>query len=267
MQTAEIMPPNTQSVPATVSNFERSTAITPMDMLDRALSSNADPDTLGKLLALQERWEANQARKAFEEAMSAAKADIPEIRKGRKVDFTTSKGRTNYQYEDLASIMSVISPILSKHGLSVRYRTTAEPNQPIVVTCIVSHRMGHSEENTLMAGRDDSGNKNSIQQIGSTVTYLQRYTLKAALGLAAAADDDGGKADQSQEDAKLITEAQGSVIRELIEKGQVDIAKFCELWKVEAITDIPLNKFNEVVASLRRRIDHLAKMAEEKANG
>ncbi len=238
-------------------------ALTPMEMLDRALSQNAPVETLSKLMDLQDRWERNQARKAFEDAMANAKAEIPEIKKGRKVDFTSNKGRTNYQYEDLASIMSVVAPILSKFGLSVRYRTTAEPNQPIVVTCIVSHRMGHSEENTLMAGRDESGNKNSIQSIGSTVTYLQRYTLKAALGLAAAADDDGAKADETEDQAKKITEAQASVIRELIEKGELETAVFCERWQVDAVTDIPMKKFNEVVGSLRQRVNYIANRREQ----
>ncbi|OWV62608.1 hypothetical protein ATY75_11990 [Rhizobium sp. N122] len=227
-------------------------------MLDRAVSSGASVETLTQLMNLQERWEANQARKAFDAAMAAAKANMPAIVKNRKVDFTTGKGRTNYQYEDLASIMNQIGPVLSANGLSVRYRTSADPNLPISVTCIISHQMGHSEENTLMAGRDDSGNKNSIQQIGSTVTYLQRYTLKAALGLAAAVDDDGSKADQTNDDAKLITEAQASVIRDLIEKGEVDTAVFCERWKVDAVTDIPLKQFNEVVGSLRQRVAYLA---------
>ncbi|BCH59243.1 hypothetical protein RvVAR0630_18670 [Agrobacterium vitis] len=75
----------------------------------------------------------------------------------------------------------MIGPVLSANGLSVRYRPEAEPNQPISVTCIISHRMGHSEENTLMAGLDDNSNKNSIRAIESTITYLQRYTLKAGL--------------------------------------------------------------------------------------
>ena len=66
--------------------------------------------------------------------------------------------------------------------LSYRWRTTSEINQPVSVTCIVSHRSSYSETNTPSAGRDDSGKKNSIQQVGSTITYLQRYTLKAALG-------------------------------------------------------------------------------------
>lgn len=241
---------------------ESRSVMTPMDMIDRAVTQNANVETLTQLMNLQERWEANQARKAFDEAMALAKANMPAIVKTRKVDFTSSKGRTNYQYEDLASIMNQIGPVLSANGLSVRYRTQAEPNQPISVTCIISHRMGHSEENTLMAGRDDSGNKNSIQAIGSTVTYLQRYTLKAALGLAAAADDDGGKADETTEDAKLITEAQASVIRELIEKGELETDVFCERWEIESVSEIPMKKFNEVVGSLRQRVAYVGKQKQ-----
>ena len=41
---------------------------------------------------------------------------------------------------------------------------------------------------------DNSGSKNSIQAIGSTTTYLQRYTLFSILGLAAGEDDDGSAA-------------------------------------------------------------------------
>lgn len=240
--------------------------VTPMDMVDRALSTGASPETLERLLALQERWEAGEARKAFDAAISNAKASMPSIVKTRKVDFTTSKGRTTYQYEDLASIMKQIEPVLSANGLSIRYRTNAEPNNPISVTCIISHRLGHSEENTLMAGRDDSGNKNSIQAIGSTVTYLQRYTLKAALGLAAAADDDGAKADDKQDDPPLITEVQVNVIRDLIEKAEIDIEKCCERWGVEALTDIPSTRFNDVVGSLRRRIDSITEKRKAQEN-
>jgi hypothetical protein len=159
-------------------------------MLQLAVERGADMAQLEKLMELQERWEKNQARKAFDEAISAAKSEIKPIVKKRKVDFSTAKGRTNYAYEDLALIAEEIDPILSKVGLSYRYRSTQEKNI-LSVTCVVAHRDGHSEETTLTAANDDSGNKNSIQGIGSAATYLQRYTLKLALGLAAAKDDDG----------------------------------------------------------------------------
>ncbi len=167
-------------------------AITPMAMLDRAVEQGAGIEVLTKLMELQERWERNQARKAFDNALAAAKSEIPIITKNRKVDFTGKSGvRTNYFHEDLGEIVSVITPVLGRHGLSHRFRCSSPVGEPITVTCIIAHKDGHAEENTLVGGRDESGNKNIIQAIGSTITYLQRYTLKAALGLAASYDDDG----------------------------------------------------------------------------
>ena len=46
---------------------------------------------------------------------------------------------------------------------------------------------------TMAAGPDGSGGKNAIQAIGSTVSYLERYTLLAATGLATEDQDDDGR--------------------------------------------------------------------------
>ena len=165
--------------------------LVPIDLVHRAITSGADVVVLEKLLALQERWDANQARKAFDNAIAAAKLEIPTINKNKRVDFKSAKGHTQYSYEDLAEIAEALSKPLGNHGLSYRFRTASSAPDHIAVTCIISHRDGYSEETTLSGSPDASGNKNSIQAIGSAITYLQRYTLKAALGLAASNDDDG----------------------------------------------------------------------------
>jgi hypothetical protein len=227
--------------------------LTPMDMLNKAVSQGADITILEKLMALQERWEANNARRAFDEAMSAAKAEIPTITKNRHVGFESKKvgaAKTDYRHEDLAEIARTVDPILGKHGLSYRFRTTSEINQPISVTCKISHRGGHFEENTLTAGRDDSGNKNSIQAIGSTVTYLQRYTLKAALGLAASNDDDA----KTAEAPETISEEQFAKLRELMVEARSNEVKFLELFKIETVADLPASKFQKAVDELNAAI-------------
>lgn len=229
-----------------VSPVQPGGALTPMEMLGRAISQGASVETLEKLMALHERWEHTQARKAFDEAMASAKAEIPVIVKNRTVDFTSQKGRTNYRHEDLAGIARIVDPILAKHGLSYRYRTSSVPNEPVTVTCIVSHRSGHSEENTLSAGRDETGNKNSIQSVGSTLTYLQRYTLKAALGLAASDDDDGKAADATGP----ITDAQAEAIRVLLTETKTELERFLKWAGAESVSDIHASKFNDVVAML-----------------
>jgi len=163
-----------------------------LDLMQGAIAKGASVEVMRQLLDLHERSQAFQARKAFDAAMAAAKAEIPVIVKSNTVDFTTKFGRTHYAYEDIGSIAEVIDPILSKYGLYYRWSTEPTDNPAVtLVTCIVSHREGHSIHNSLPAERDETGNKNKNQAVGSAVTYMQRYTLKAALGLAAAKDDDG----------------------------------------------------------------------------
>lgn len=160
---------------------------TPMEMLNRAIMSGATPETLERLLALQERWEMNQARKAYDEAIASARAEIPPIKKNRTVSY--GAGKAAYNHEDLAEIERTILPILSKHGIGYRFRTTVVDTKNIIVTCVL-FKSGYREENSLPGLADTSGSKNPIQALGSAVTYLERYTLKAALGLSATDDDD-----------------------------------------------------------------------------
>lgn len=198
-----------------IATVTQSAALTPMELMDKALSSGAGVDTLGKLMELQERWEQNQAKKAFDEAIAAAKAEIGPIKKNRHVGYDSKKaeaGRTEYSHEDFAEIAKQINPILATHGLSYRFRTASPPDAAVTVTCIISHRMGYSEENSLQAPRDTSGSKNPIQAIGSTVTYLQRYTLKAALGLAAENDDDGQQSGAPIIEAKVVNPETGRMV-------------------------------------------------------
>lgn len=232
-----------------VSVIPQPSVLTPMELLDRAFANNAAPETLERLMALHERWEKSQARKAFDEAMAAAKSEIPTIIKNREVDFTSSKGRTNYRHEDLAEIARTVDPILSKHGLSYRYRATSNINEPVTVTCILAHRDGHSEETTLSAGRDDSGNKNSIQGVGSTITYLQRYTLKAALGLAASNDDDG----KATETPEYISREQLSRLVALADEVGADKERFCKYLRVGSLAEIPAKQFEHAVKLLEAK--------------
>lgn len=224
-------------------------SITPMALIERAMSTGNGLEMIDKFMDMQERWDMRNARKAFDEAISAAKAEIPNITKNREVDFTSAKGRTNYRYEDLGNIAKTVAPILAKHGLSYRYRATSNVNEPVTVTCIVSHRAGHFEEITLTAGRDESGNKNSIQAVGSTITYLQRMTLKAALGLAVSNDDDG----KTAEAGDTITLEQVEQLVALADEVGADKEAFCRYFRVAGFADIPIKDFERAKSALNKK--------------
>lgn len=163
----------------------------PLQLLDKAMDKGLDADTLGKFMSLYERWDSDQQRKAFVEAMNKFKANPPEILKNKHVTYGSGEKATSYDHATLDHVVKATGEALSKHGISHRWKTKQTEGR-IQVTCILTHEAGHSEETTLESAPDQSGGKNSIQAIGSAVTYLQRYTLLAATGLAAANQDDDG---------------------------------------------------------------------------
>lgn len=159
-----------------------------LSILNRVITDpNLPMERVNQAFDFYERIERRNAKIAFDEAIAEAKGKLPQIERDRTVTF----GSNSYKHETLAGIAEQVTPVLAEFGLTYRFRTRNEPNQPITVTCIISHKMGHFEENTLSAMPDNGPQRNPIQALGSTVTYLQRYTLKASLGLAAAYDDDG----------------------------------------------------------------------------
>jgi hypothetical protein len=219
------------------------TTVMPIDLMHQALISGASVEVMEKIMALQERAEANRARKAFSAAIADAKAEMPEIFKTNRVDFRSSKGHTQYSYEDLAEIANVIGPALSKHGLSFRWRTESSSPDVISVTCIISHRDGHMEETTLPGMPDISGNKNPIQAIGSAVTYLQRYTLKAALGLTVSKEEDD--------------DARGAGPSKPVTGEQAQWTEWCTKFLADIDAQQTVDAVNEIT---NRNADQLAKL-------
>lgn len=164
----------------------------PQSLIKLAINKGAGVEQLEKLMALQERWQANQAKQTFFDAMTTFQAECPMLKKTKKVDYSLKTGgRTKYSYAPLGSIANQIKAVIKKCGLSYRW-TIQDDEKTINVTCIVSHKDGHSESTTMSGNLDATGSKNAIQQRGSTVTYLQRYTLIGALGITSADDDTDG---------------------------------------------------------------------------
>lgn len=167
-------------------NGEVPVALTPVELLRIAVSQGADIEKLEKLMGLQERWEANEARKAFAAAMQRFKSNPPIITKNHTVAYKEVK----YKHATLDHVCDEVTKGLSAVGITHAWKVRQEKDL-ITVVCKLTHELGHSEETELSGVPDNSGSKNSIQAVGSTVTYLERYSLLAACGLAAKNDDDG----------------------------------------------------------------------------
>lgn len=164
-----------------------------LGMIESVINRGGSLEQVDKFLDLQIKWESNEARKAYVAAMSRFKTEPMEILKRKLVSFATRDGdTTSYRHAELADVTDVVVPAMGKHGLSHRWDVT-QNGGTITVDCIITHELGHSEKVSLTAAPDASGKKNAIQQVASAVSYLQRYTLLAATGMATKGMDDDSR--------------------------------------------------------------------------
>lgn len=206
----------------------------PMQILQAAVARGVDTEQLEKLMALQERYEKNEARKAYFEAVAAFAQHPP----------TVIKDKTNPQYgskySSLENMVNTVSAALSPHGLSARWQI--DQTQGIAVTCILSHVAGHSESVTISGPPDKSGSKNDLQQIKSTLTYLKLATFEAITGTASEignVDDDGngaGKQKQHDPGDDPATDEQLAMIADYRAAEQIPDVTLKWLDKQEALT-------------------------------
>jgi ERF superfamily len=161
-----------------------STELNPLQMLSIAVSKGIDGEQLARFMDLADRWEKNEARKAFVADMAEFKKNPPTIYKNKHVGFDSrrTESRTDYDHATHAEVTYKIIAGLAQHGFSHRWVTT-QPDGKVQVECIITHRLGHFESLSMVAPPDNSGNKSPVQAIASTKTLLERYTLLGATGL------------------------------------------------------------------------------------
>jgi len=215
---------------------------TPIDLLNIAIEKGAELDKLEKLMELKMRWEADQGRKAFFLALAAFKAEKFTVLK----DKTNAQYKTKYSSED--SLLNTINPLLSKHGLSASF--DFEQSEGIKVTCFLTHSSGYRESVSLKGNPDNSGSKNPLQQIKSTITYLRKATFEAITGIASSdelGDDDGN----GSQEKKCISEDQQKQLSDMIAEKSVDMAKFLSYMNAEAMDKILEKDMLKAVTSLK----------------
>lgn len=164
----------------------------PMALIESAVAGGASVETLERLMALKERHDATEAKKAFIEAMQHFQRIKPNLPRSQDVSY--GAGKTAYSFCPLPVIDEKLREPLAECRLSYRFENDDKLDTgDIGVRCIVTHADGHSESTTQYAKADTSGNKNPVQAMASTRTYLMRYCLIAAFALTTADEDDDGK--------------------------------------------------------------------------
>ena len=123
--------------------------------------------------------------KSFNAKFRAALAEMPNPTKDNTANVPTKSGRSySYNYEDLASLITLIKPVLDKHGLGFSQESASEDGKYVLKTHVFDDAEDHIKDvRPLSFGAD-------AQAAGSYETYMRRYALKTVFGLAGE-DDDG----------------------------------------------------------------------------
>ena len=238
-------------------------AASPAAMMQLAMNKGLDLDKVEKMIELQAKWDAIEAKKAYTLAMAQFKKEPPIIFKDQTVGYKNNDGSsTGYKHASLGNVTNTINTALAKHGFSSGWKQNQE-NGGISVTCTITHKKGHCESTTLTAPADSSGKKNPIQAIGSTVTYLERYTLLALTGLATHDQDDDGVGAGSPE-IEYINEKKQHTIRDVLAADDVDEIAFLTWAKAESIDTIPDKNYSLIIKGLEDRKAAAAKKGAKK---
>ena len=217
-----------------------------MTLVSQAVSNGAQVEQVDKLIELVKFNDQREALRAFNQAFTLAQADFPTIAKTKKAH--------NSNYAPLDEIVKAMRPVLQKHGFSFRHSVSENTDKSVTVSCILAHQDGHSEAATLTGPSDSSGSKNAIQAIGSTVTYLRRYTFEAVTGLVTGgSDDDGNAASDGGISAENLKELE-ALRSKLDPETQGRFDKWIKQKGVDSLADLPPGAY----ASVKKQLEKFA---------
>ena len=177
-----------------------------------AMSPTADIDKMERLMAMHERFQAQQAKQQYDEAMSRMQEELPVI--GERGGIRDKSGRIQSTYALWEDINEMIKPVLAKHGFALSFRTPRN-ERGIEVEGVLSHRGGHRETTSLVLPADTTGSKNGVQAVASSVSYGKRYTAGALLNFTTTGEDDDGNGAVV---TPRVTSVQAAQLAELLDK-------------------------------------------------
>lgn len=218
-----------------------------IDLIREAMKADTKPEYLRELLAVRRDWEADEARKAFNVAVSEFQRRAPIV---AKLDTAHDK-----KYARRDRIWREVRPLLTELGLSVTFQVAElRADNLCHVEGQLRHRDGHGERIVqdvplpeLIRGQ------NCAQQMGSATEYARRYATCSALGIVTGDDDDGHRAG-----TQFVTHEQAQEITGLVDACR-GITGFNEksFWQwvgAEVAQEIPASRFADVIAMLKRKL-------------
>lgn len=144
-------------------------------------------------------------------ALAAAQGEFKAVAK----DKTAKAGAYSYKYADIADVLSMALPVLSKHKLALIQATDVDGGAIFLRTRIV-HASGQWIESEYPVCDVRAGDH---QKMGGALTYARRYAASSLLGIASEEDTD---AQGAAEPAGRTARSQQSAPRQAVDQKPQD---------------------------------------------
>lgn len=209
-----------------------------------ATDPQADVTKLEKLLDAQERIMNKKAEMAFASSMAELQPLLPTIKHDAKIKHGEKLISTYSTYE---AIDSVIKPLYTKYGFAISFNSKRNDDGTMVYYGTVSHKDGHSKTAEMVLPSDSSGAKNSIQALGSTISYAKRYLVGMLLNLVTAGEDDDG------DKFGTVDTEKAAEIDLLIRNSGANREQFLKYMGVKDVLSIKASDYKTAIESLNKK--------------
>lgn len=197
---------------------------------------------------------------ALVEALSKGQGEYPSIKFNRKDAYFEQ------EYADFDAIMSVIRPILSKHGLAVVQQQRIHESGVTMLHTILSHTSGQWIESRSRI----IPLKEGATVYGSELNFQKSQALQSLLGITITNDPYDDNAYAAMASARMTSEkgtainhdyentSRDTITKEQMEELEYELAEYEDLakmildqWKLAALADMPKNRYMKAITKIR----------------
>ena len=212
-----------------------------------ARDPQVDVSKMQALLDLKQRVDQQNAEIAFNQALTRLQPRLPRVRKNGEIDL--GRGGKPLKFARYEDIDAAIRPLLTAEGFSLSF--SSEPcASGVLMTCTLSHVMGHSKRSTMQLPADQGPGRNSLQAIGSSHSYGKRYLVCDMLNIVCDGADDDGNA------AVALTDEQYEKLATMFDAlatGE-DKARFLKYMNVGTVEAIRASDYQKAVSALAAKL-------------
>lgn len=222
-------------------------------LLQLAIERGAGVEALEKLVGLHERVTAREAALEFARQLADFQAKCPPIGKTKTAKIVTKGGGSySYQYAPLEEIVRTVKPLLVARGFSYGWDAKVdERGQMLTCTCTLRHINGHRESSGFSLPVENPSAMSPQQKVGAALTFSQRYSLVAVLGLNTTEEDSDGVAREI--DPTPINPDQLLELDDLVAESGTDRARFLKYLAIDALENLPAARYTEAKAALLQK--------------